>query len=355
MSYALRLKMRVPGFLKRAIDGALARRGFERIASRRVYPWQRAPVELPSHSGAPLPPGAQEALRADHPRLAELTLRYRELASPMARDPVWTEALVATADLRQFRGDNPYVWQLRGRNLNELGYAVSYYCARRIAEVERLGLLDRLEEDESFGVHTFVIDGRKVSRDLLDSALELAFMERHLRISQGPLQRILDIGAGYGRLAHRAVTAFPGTVHWLCTDAIPTSTFLCEYYLGFRGVAGHAGSPARVVPLHELESAIRPGEIDIAVNIHSFSECAPAAIDAWLAFLAGKRVRHLMIVPNAIAPDGVTMLTNAGQEFTSLVHRHGYELVASEPKYPDPVVQEYGISPAAHLLFRLGS
>ncbi len=345
--------MPIPAFLKRRLDAALARRGFERIASRLVYPWQRVPVDLPSHSGAPLPAGAGEALRADHPRLQELTRAYRELDSPLARDPVWTPELLATADLRQFRGDNPYVFQLRGRNLNELGYAVSYYCARRIPEVERLGLLDRLEEDGLFGVHTFMIDGRRVSRDLLDSALELAFLERHLRISEGSRRTVLDIGAGYGRLAHRAAAAFPETLRWLCTDAIPTSTFLCEFYLGFRGVAGSDRAPSRVVPLHELERAIRPGDVDIAVNIHSFSECSPSAIEAWIAFLAGRRVGHLMIVPNAMAGDGVTMLTNDGLDFTRIVLRHGYRLVASEPKFPDPVVQEYGVSPAAHLLFRL--
>ena len=124
------------------------------------------------------------------------------------------------------------------------------------------------------------------------------------------------------------------------------------------------------MPLDELESAIPPGSVDVAVNIHSFSECAPGAIDAWLAFLARKRVGHLMIVPNAVtydgsdgsagaagsdSSDGVTMRTNDGLDFTRIVHRHGYRLVASEPKFADPVVQEYGLSPAAHLLFRLRS
>ncbi len=350
--------MPTPGFLKRGLDAALARRGYERIASRLVYPWQRVAVDLPSHSGAPLPAGAAEALRADHPRLLELERAYRDLDSPLAQDPVWTQELLATADLRQFRGDNPYVFQLRGRNLNELGYAVSYYCARRVAEIERLGLLDRLEEDGLFGVHTFAIDGRRISRDLLDSALELAFLERHLGISQGPRRTILDIGAGYGRLAHRGATAFRDAVDWLCTDAIATSTFLSEYYLGFRGLTAGSGAPARVLPLHDLAAALRPGEVDIAVNIHSFSECPLPAIDAWLALLATNRVGYLMVVPNAVAhegPDGITMLTNAGGNFSAIVRRHGYALVASEPKYPDPIVQEYGIGPAAHLLFRLAA
>lgn len=342
--------MPFPELFKRALDAALARRGFERIASRLVYPWQRTPIDLPSHSGAALPPGSAEALRVDHPRLRELRRAYRELASPLAQDPVWTDALLATADLRQFRGDNPYVFQLRGRNFNALGYAVSYYCARRVGEIERLGLLDRLEEDGLFGVHTFEIDGRLISRDLLDSALELAFLERHLGLSHGPQRTLLDIGAGYGRLPHRGATAFPETTLWLATDAIPASTFLCEYYLDFRAV----GERARVVPLHEVVGAIRPGKVDVAVNIHSFSECSLAAIDAWIALLAGARVEHLMIVPNAVAADGVTMLTNQGADFTRIVAGHGYRCIAAEPKYPDPLVQEYGVSPAAHLLFRLG-
>jgi len=352
--------MRFPGFLKRALDAALARRGVERIPSLLVYPWQRGPIALPSHSGAPLPEGAAEALRADHPRLAELTRRYRELDSPLARVALWTDALVATADLCQFRGDNPYVHQLRGRNLNELGYALSYYCIRRSDPIERLGLFDRLDEDGLFGVHTFTLEGRRVSRDLLDSVLELAFLDRHLGLAGPAVRTILDIGAGYGRLAHRAVTAFPETVRYLCTDAIPTSTFLCEYYLGFRGIVGgpggRPGDRARVVPLDELESAVAPGTVDVAVNIHSFSECTPAAIEGWLAFLDRKRVGHLMVVPNAVTsagPDGITMLTNEGHDFSRIVRQHGYTLVASEPKFPEPVVQEYGLSPDCHLLFRL--
>ncbi len=80
-----------------------------------------------------------------------------------------------------------------------------------------------------------------------------------------------------------------------------------------------------------------------------------AALDGWLVFLARKRVGHLMVVPNAVddsGPDGVTMLTNQGHDFSQIVRRHGYALVANEPKYPEPVVQEYGVSPARHLLFR---
>jgi hypothetical protein len=35
------------------------------------------------------------------------------------------------------------------------------------------------------------------------------------------------------------------------------------------------------------------------------------------------------------------------------VERHGYKLVAKEPKYRDPVVQQYAIGPTYYYLFEL--
>ena len=53
---------------------------------------------------------------------------------------------------------------------------------------------------------------------------------------------MLDIGAGYGRLAHRMSAAFPQLEDYCCVDAVPESTFLSEYYLRHRGCT----PPARV-------------------------------------------------------------------------------------------------------------
>jgi len=60
-----------------------------------------------------------------------------------------------------------------------------------------------------------------------------------------------------------------------------------------------------------------------------------------------------MVVPNIVAADGVTLLTNAREDFTRIVHAAGYRLLANEPKYPDPMVQKYGINPARNFLFGL--
>jgi hypothetical protein len=105
---------------------------------------------------------------------------------------------------------------------------------------------------------------------------------------------VLDIGAGYGRLAHRMLTALPNIRDYYCTDAVPVSTFLSEYYLQYREL----GDRAHVIPLDEIENTLKEQPVQLAINIHSFSECGTAAIDWWVKLLAKSKVRHLMIVPN---------------------------------------------------------
>ncbi len=132
-------------------------------------------------------------------------------------------------DLLWFRGDNAFIWQVRGLRFNPLVYALCYY---HFAASDKARLLDRLVEDDLFGVHLFDLDNRLVLRDLLDSAGEIAFLQRHLEL--GPdAATILDIGAGYGRLALRLEQAFGERVRIFATDAFAPSTFVCDYYLRF--------------------------------------------------------------------------------------------------------------------------
>ena len=59
-----------------------------------------------------------------------------------------------------------------------------------------------------------------------------------------------------------------------------------------------------------------------------------------------------MIVPNATqSNDGRALETNDGQSFERLITQRGYKLIAREPKYRDPAVQELGINPTYHFLF----
>jgi hypothetical protein len=321
--------------LGRAANAALRGFGYQIIASA-------AKPEARGGSPAPLPGGAEDYLRPDHPRLLELERAYAAFEPRVTTPLVWKRGHVSRYDLRYFRGDNAYVWQVRD-GARELNYALTAYYVKTI---DALGLLDRLQEDELFGVHAFMVGGKKVSRDLLDSIVEINFLERHLALASRPGLNVLDIGAGYGRLAHRMVSAFPGIGAYFCADAVPVSTFLCDYYLRFRGVAPRA----QAVPLERVEAALAGRRIDLAINIHSFSECTPAAIEWWLELLGRHSVRHLFVVPNELDHGGEKLLTNDGADMLPLIERR-YRLSAKAPKYADPSLQRHGIKPTWHYLF----
>lgn len=285
----------------------------------------------------PLPPGAAEALRADHPRLQELEARFAALgAHPALAASRWSaERVEAFLDLQRFRGETLITWHYREEErITRLKYFV---WARYVADRDPRGLLATLGEDGAFGGWSFAYPGwGRVSRDLLESVTELGFLDRHLGLSAREHFSVLDVGAGYGRLAHRMAAAHPGRLtDYACTDAVPASTFVCEYYLEHRGVA----PPARTVPLDEVE-ALAPGSFDLAVNVHSFSECPQAAIAWWLGQLARLGVGHLLLVPNE--PEGLLSLEADGsrRSCVGLLAEFGFVLEHREPVVDDPAAAE---------------
>jgi hypothetical protein len=159
---------------------------------------------------------------------------------------------------------------------------------------------------------------------------------------------VLDVGAGYERLAHRMVSALPGIERFFCTDAVAVSTFVSDYYLRFRGL-----EKALVIPLDEIDNTLRDHPVDLAINIHSFSECRIQAIEWWARLLSKHRVKNLMIAPNGTGERLQRLFTNDGQDFLPLLERYGYRTVLKEPKFIDPVVQEYGLLPTWYHLLEL--
>jgi hypothetical protein len=304
-----------------------------------MYGNRAAPLPRP-----PLPAGAYEVLQPDHPQLAEYERRYA--GHPASDSSQWSGDYVHnTVDMTSFRANNSYVWQ-QWDSSDPFRYGLTTYYTRLH---DRFRLFERLGEDGLFGAETYDVDGVSVSRDLLDSVAELTFLEAEVGLSAGNVT-VLDIGAGYGRLAHRATTAFPNLTY-LCTDAIPLSTFLSAYYLEFRGVADRAS----VIPLDQITDTLAGKKIDIAVNIHSFAECPLAAIEWWLSLLAENDVERLMIVPNT-KDRLLSKEHNAPRsEFQPLVEAAGFELVRKRPKYDDSAFMQrhglHGSFPMFYFLF----
>mgnify|MGYP005856943487 CR=1 FL=1 len=329
-------------------SAAVRLKKYARHARRLGVIVENGPAETPT--SADLLDGDRDYLRMSNPRLAELRRRYAVVCHPAVARSRWTEAYVEReVPLLNFRADSGFVWQERDANF-EINYALTYYYLKSI---DTLGLLSRLEEDGLFGLSPVDVgNGRRVSRDLLDSVSEILFLERQLALSSRQRVRVLDVGAGYGRFAHRLVTAHP-QAEVLCTDAVPESAFLCEYYLRRRGVEGRA----RVVPFDELRGVLDGGAIDLAVNICSFAEVPLVSIDGWIQLLAAARVRHFLIVPDARDHGGTALVSHEEDgrrlDYTDRLHAHGYRLVAREPKYGDATVQRYGVSPTQYHLYEL--
>lgn len=336
------MKQAIWNFLYRFFPG----HGHHLVPEAMLYDWQRDRKLGTGIAVTDGPETKSEILQPDNPRLAELRKRYAEFDKQATTPLVWSPGRVTSEELRGFRGADIYVWQSMGLHYGLMAHALSYYYTRTR---DRLGLLDRMEDDAAFAVRRFEVDGRMVSRDLLDSILEINLIDREIGLANKPGLKVLDIGAGYGRLAHRMVQAMPLLEKHFCTDAVPESTFICGHYLGHRGVT----DKAEVVPLDEIEAKLAAAPVDVAVNIHSFSECSLDAIDWWAKLLAKNRVPWLVICPNAKHDGGRFLGVEDGRGFRELIEKHGYRLVKMLPKYEDPVVQEYGLDPSWFHFFQL--
>lgn len=292
-------------------------------------------------SAPPTPPSARDYLRLDNPRISELRERYR--SHPAAAHSHWDEDhLLAGLDLREFRRDSHYLWQ--GRWIKPETYLLTAFYLR---EHDTLGLLGRLTEDGLFGAATVPFEnGYLLSRDLLDSINEINLMARWFGLTSESAFTVLDIGAGYGRLAHRLVNALANATI-TCVDAVPVSTFLCEYYVQFRAL----GARAEVLALHRAEDELAGRRFDLVTNVHSFSECPCSAIEWWLQCLDRVKVERLLIVPN----DGEQLLSiesdGTRRNFEPLMQRHGWQASRQEPIYLSEVVRQYGLFPTGS--FRL--
>jgi hypothetical protein len=291
-----------------------------------------------------LPVSAEHHLRSDHPRLTELHARYMTFKRTVAGDSQWNNKYVTSdIDLKRFRADNAYVYQFRDWNTAATFALTAYF----IETIDRFGLLRSLKEDGLFGPHVFDFNGEfLISRDLMDSIVEIYFLESIFNISEHSNFTILDIGAGYGRMAHRLTTAFPGCVKIMLTDAIAVSTFLSEFYMEFRGCARDTS----VIPLDHVQSELQGRDIDLVTNIHSFSECPIAWVTWWLDLIRKHNVRNILIAPN---PQGLTTREADGTriDYVPELKKRGYRLKLTRAKYEAPIVQRYGVSPTTYFLF----
>ncbi|RWQ61616.1 MAG: putative sugar O-methyltransferase [Mesorhizobium sp.] len=298
-------------------------------------------VERPKHPIGKLPDGCHTVLRADHPDLQDLRRRYAN--HPATEHIQWSRQDVETRlDLSYFRADNPYVFQSRAYSP-----LVFYATAAYVEKTDKADLFQVLEEDNYFGAETFDFHGKLVSRDLLDSIIELNFLAAYVPLySESRSINVLDIGAGYGRLAHRMTAACPNVGKYFCTDAVPESTFLSQYYLAFRNVLDRCA----VVPLDKV-TELRSIPIELAINVHSFTECRGRVVAWWLEELSAIKIPWLFIETDF----GLTSRDGYGvrDDFREKIEESGYRLIVQQPKFAQSqILRDHGLYPSEFYLFR---
>lgn len=183
------------------------------------------------------------------------------------------------------------------RPFTAYGYALYVAMLAEVARRRGAGpLLDRIEEPALGRPLAVRYRGRRISQDLANSTLELAAVLEGLPRPLGPSPRILEIGGGYGRVAHAVMSGVPGA-RYVLVD-IPPALALAQRYLttlfadlpAFRfrrfsdgaAVADElAASRLAFLTPDQLE-LVEPLGADVAISISSLHEMVPDLVRRYL-------------------------------------------------------------------------
>ncbi len=216
--------------------------------------------------------------------------QYRAVARAWLRQPRAAVFGARLAERLTFPGG---IGRIVGNRTTALYMALLWeYVHRR----DRRGVLEQLEEP-LLG-HPVYIDyrGRRVSEDLCNSVLELTAITDAVPADE-PIRSVIELGAGYGRVAWAFLSVLPG-VRYVLVD-IPPALAIAEQYLsmlfadrplfGFRHFDNYADvaeelQAAQIVFLtpNQLD-LLPPQQADLFVNISSLHEMRPEQIKHYFA------------------------------------------------------------------------
>src|SRR5262245_30253155 len=119
--------MPIKSVIRQVLSKAVQARGYEIVDRAVLYDWQQPSQPARQLERPRLPPGAASYLTDENAFLKNLRDRYASFNGAVTTPFVWRDDLISGDHLRWFREDHAYVWQLRGPNMNRLGYALSTY------------------------------------------------------------------------------------------------------------------------------------------------------------------------------------------------------------------------------------
>lgn len=162
---------------------------------------------------------------------------------------------------------------------------------------DKLGCLDICDEPRLGQPIPVWYRHRLISQDLAQSSLEANAIARYLPLHK--VGRIMEIGAGYGRLAHVVAKVFPA-VRYSIFD-IPPALAISQNYLGESLGWDHVTAFAESTDPRDLEletqvTAFLPhqlaqfpnGYFELAINISSFDEMTAEQVNCYFDLIESK-------------------------------------------------------------------
>lgn len=190
--------------------------------------------------------------------------RYLMRNVPTAR---FLKALVARSDLSD-RAWQPVTWSRLERWLFVLASRLAWEVALSRGSREVVAL----PEPELGGPFPIEWRGRLISQDLANTALEVAAIQAALG-GRTP-ERILEVGAGYGRTAYALLSIAPDAAYTIVD--IPPALDISRWYLT-------SLFPGRDLTFIDARTADPEAPFDLALSISSLAEMSRADVERYLA------------------------------------------------------------------------
>ena len=177
--------------------------------------------------------------------------------------------------------------------------ALLYLYLKHVRAIDLDGVLERAGQDPVEGgtLEQEVFDGKRLSLDFLQSVEEAILINNALKSTGKPEpSTILELGAGYGRLAYVCKQVWPDSTYIILD--LPEALICAQSWLSRvlpkattpYGDGIEEGKIATCLP-HAIES-IPDGSVDVFANIYSLAEMPKASIQNYL--------RHASRITNGV-------------------------------------------------------
>ena len=209
----------------------------------------------------------------------------------------------------QLKGDHKAILSLQDFLSGEM-HARSDFRVFKASEILKPPYTENFSESAiGTPIEQFEFDGRHYSRSSLNYLLGLNFLKQH--VSDIPIDKVLEIGGGFGSLGEILLSDKRNKTFYLNVDIAPTclfSTYYLQSVFGQDSIADYATLKAATdLSLDKLASQYRgavmcpwqlpdlTGELDLFINSISFQEMEPEIVENYLKHITRLNCKYVLL------------------------------------------------------------